>query len=46
MFEYLKNIDIVEVVKVGLYMERLDCLFIEDIFREYMRILFKGVFEN
>lgn len=45
-FEYLKNIDIVEVVKAGPYMERLDCLLTEDIFREHMRTLFKGALEN
>lgn len=45
-FEYLKNIDIVEVIKAVPYMERLDSQLIEDIFRDHMRTLLKEALEN
>lgn len=45
-FEYLKYIDIVEVVKAVPHMERLDCLHIEDLFRDHMRKLFNEALKN
>lgn len=45
-FEYLKDIDIVEVVKVVPYMERLDCRLIEDLFRDHIKTLFNEALEN
>lgn len=45
-FEYLKDIDIVEVVKAVPCMDRMDCLLIEDLFRDHIRTLFKEALEN
>lgn len=46
VFEYLKGVDIIDILKVVLKMEKLDSEYVEDIFRNYVYVLFKEGIKN